>query len=118
MKKFVLLIFHGSSPLPGSDRWQSLPPEEQKRIYADYAALNNTQGFSPGLPMGLPAAAKTVRVRNGKVEIENGPYLPEGAGGYSVFEAESMDEAIALASRIPAARLGGAIEIREVEKYW
>jgi hypothetical protein len=36
-------------------------------------------------------------------------YLAEGAGGYSVYEAESMDAAIALAARIPAARLGGAV---------
>jgi hypothetical protein len=53
-------------------------------------------------------------------QVKNGTYLAEGAGGYFVFvyEAESMKAAIALAARIPAARLGGAVEIRPAEKYW
>ncbi len=117
--KYVLLIYQGPTPtLPGSDRWQALPEAEQKAVYADYAELNKTPGVTPGLPLGLPGAARTVQVRNGKPEIRNGTYLSEGAGGYLVLEAESMDAAIALAARIPAARLGGAVEIRPAEQYW
>lgn len=117
--KYVLLIYQGSTPpLPGSDRWKALPEAEQKAIYADYAALGKTPGVTPGLPLGLPGAAKTVQVRNGRPEVRNGTYLSEGAGGYLVLEAESMDAAVALAGRIPAARLGGAIEIRPAEQYW
>ena len=44
--KFVLLIYQGSTPLPGSDRWQALPEAEQKKIYADYAELNKTEGIA------------------------------------------------------------------------
>jgi hypothetical protein len=95
-----------------------LPDAEQKRIYADYAELNNASGMTPGLPLGLPDAARTVQVRDGKVSVKNGPHLDEGVGGFSVYEAESIEAAIALAARIPAARLGGAVEIRPVEKYW
>jgi hypothetical protein len=116
--KFVLLVYQGSTPLPGSDRWQALSESEQKAIYADYAELNKTEGIAPGLPLGLPDAARTVQVRNGKIHVRNGTYLAEGVGGFSVYEAESMDAAIALAARIPAARLGGAVEIRPAEKYW
>jgi hypothetical protein len=116
--KFVLLVYQGTTPLPGSDRWQTLSEAEQKAIYADYAELNKTEGVSPGLPLGLPDAAKTVQVRDGKIDVKNGTYLAEGAGGYSVYEAESMEAAIALAARIPAARLGGAVEIRPAERYW
>jgi hypothetical protein len=116
--KFVLLVYQGSTPLPGSDRWQALSESEQKAIYADYAELNKTEGIAPGLPLGLPDAARTVQVRNGKIHVRNGTYLTEGVGGFSVYEAESMDAAIALAARIPAARLGGAVEIRPAEKYW
>jgi hypothetical protein len=117
--KFVLLVYHGPNPaVPGSDRWKALPEAEQKAIYADYAEINKTAGLSGGLPLGLPHAAKTVQVRDGKTHIKHGTYLPEGAGGYSVYEAESMDAAIALAARIPAARLGGAVEIRPAEKYY
>jgi len=116
--KFVLMVYQGSTPLPGTDRWQALSEAEQKGIYADYAELNKTEGVTVGLPLGLHGAAKTVQVRNGKIDVRNGTYLPEGPAGYSVYEAESMEAAIALAARIPAARLGGAIEIRPVEKYW
>jgi hypothetical protein len=116
--QFVLMIYQGTTPLPGSDRWQGLSEADQKAIYTDYAELNKTKGVAPGLPLGLPHAARTVRVRDGKTQVKNETYLAEGAGGYCVFEAENMDAAIALAARIPAARLGGAVEIRPAEKYW
>jgi hypothetical protein len=117
--KYVLLIYQGlTPPLPGSDRWKALPEAEQKAIYADYAQISKAPGVTPGLPLGLPNAAKTVQVRNGMPEVKDGTYLTEGAGGYLVLEAENMDAAVALAARIPAARLGGAIEIRPAEQYW
>jgi hypothetical protein len=116
--KFVLLIYQGTTPLPGSDRWNALSEAEQKQVYADYAQLNDLPGMTRGLPLGLPEAARTVRVVDGTLQVRNGPYQTEGAGGYSVYECEDIDAAIALAARIPAARLGGAIEIRPAEKYW
>src|ERR1700722_13692087 len=118
--KYVLLVYQGTTPLPGTDPWKALPAAEQKQIYADYAALTETPGVTPGLPLGLPGAARTVSVLDGKVTVKNGPHLGEGQGigGFSVYEAESMEAAIALAARIPAARLGGAGEIRPAEKYW
>ena len=116
--KFVLLVYQGSTPQPASEGWQKLSEAEQKAIYAEYAELNKTEGLAPGLPLGLPDAARTVHVRDGKTHVKNGTYLAEGAAGFSVYEAESMEAAIALAARIPAARLGGAVEIRPAEKYW
>jgi len=116
--KFVLLIYQGTTPLPGSDRWKALPAAEQKAIYADYSGINEAPGVTPGLPLGLPEAAMTVQVRNGKPEVRKGTYLTEGAGGYLVLEADSPEAAIALAARIPAARLGGAVEIRPAQQYW
>jgi len=116
--KFVLIVYQGSTPLPGSERWQALSEAEQKAVYADYAELNKTAGVAPGLPLGLPAAARTVQVRAGETHVKNGTYHDEGAAGYTVYEADGIEDAIALASRIPAARLGGAVEIRPAEKYW
>jgi hypothetical protein len=116
--KFVLLIYQGSTPLPGSDAWKALSETEQKQIYLDYQGLNRTPGVTPGLPLGLPAAARTVQVRDGKLQVKNGTYLPESAGGYAVFEADTMEAAVALAAKIPAARLGGAVEVRAAEQYW
>ena len=82
---FVLLVYHGPNPaLPGSDRWKALPEAERKAIYADYAELNKAEGMTGGLQLGLPHAAKTVQVRDGKTHVKEGAYLVEGAGGYSV----------------------------------
>ena len=118
--QFVLLIYQGTTPLPNSDAWSSLPDEEQRAIYADYAALNKTPGLTAGLPLGLPERAKTVRVHNGETVTSDGPFVDgNGAvGGYFVLEAEDVDAAIALAARVPAARHGGGIEIRPVATYW
>ena len=120
MEQFVLMIYQGSTPLPGTPEWDALPAEEQTKIYADYGAINQTPGVSPGPPLGLPADARTVRVKEGVVEAAEGPYLGhEGAvGGFMVFEADDLDAAIALAARVPAARHGGAIEVRPAAKYW
>jgi hypothetical protein len=116
--KFVLVVYQGATPVPGSDRWQALSQAEQKAIYAEYAEVNKTEGLAPGVPLGLPDAARTVQVRDGKMRVKNGTYQAEGAAGFVVYEAESMDAAIALAAKIPAARLGGAVEVRPAEKYW
>jgi hypothetical protein len=118
LMKFVLLIYQGSTPLPGSDRWKEMPEEEQKSIYSEYAEFNKTPNMIPGAALGLPTSAKTVQVSNGRTKVTDGTFLDQGIGGYCVFEAENMDAAIALAARIPAARLGGAVEIRPVEQYW
>ena len=117
--KYVLMIYQGPTPtLPGSDRWKALPEAEQKAIYTDYAEISKAPGVAPGPPLGLPNAARTVQVRDGRLQVRNGTYLAEGVGGYMVFEAENMEAAVALAARIPAARLGGAVEIRPAEQYW
>ena len=114
MEQFALMIYQGTTPLPGTDEWEALPTDEQTQVYADYASLNQTPGVTPGPPLGLPADARTVVVKDGTVDVREGAHLgTEGAvGGFLVLEADDLDAAIALAARIPAARLGGAIEIR------
>jgi hypothetical protein len=118
--QYVLLIYQGSTPLPNTPEWDTLPKDEQKAIYADYAALNQDSRVTGGPPLGLPDDARTVRVDNGTTLTTDGPYVDaKGAvGGFLVLEAESIDDAIELAARIPAARHGGAIEIRPVATYW
>lgn len=116
--KFVLMVYQGSAPVPGTKNWKELPEAEKRAIYEGYAEFNKTPGLSPGIPLGLPAAARTVQIRDGQVHVKNGTYLKEGVGGFTIFEAENLDAAIAAAARVPAVRLGGAVEIRPVEKYW
>jgi hypothetical protein len=116
--QFVMLIYQGTTPLPNSDAWKKLSEEEQKSVFADYGRLNKSPGVTPGLPLGSPSAARTVQVRAGLPQVQNGPHLTEGVSGYLILEAKTMEDAIALAAQIPAARLGGAIEIRPVEQHW
>jgi hypothetical protein len=118
--QFVFLIYQGTTPLPNSQEWKTVSEEEKKRIYTEYEAVNKTPGVTPGLPLGLPKDATTVRVENGETLSTKGPYVDaKGAvGGYFMLEADNLDAAIKLAARIPAARLGGAIEVRPVAKYW
>lgn len=118
--KYMLLIYQGDSPTPRDpEAWARLSEEEQKAIYADYGAINQTPGVSPGVGMDDPGVATTVRVENGQTLTTDGPFveMKEALGGYLFFEADDLDQAIELAARIPAARLGGAIEVRPVLDY-
>jgi hypothetical protein len=112
---YMLLIHQGSAPTPDDPQaWASLSEQEQKAIVADYQAISQTPGVTPGRWMQAPEMATTVRVHDGKTITTDGPYveMKEALGGYLIFEADDLDAAIALAARIPAARLGGAVEIR------
>jgi hypothetical protein len=118
--KYVLLIHQGDTPTPYSpEEWAKLSDDEQKEIYAAYAAINETPGVTPGLGLQPPEAATTVRVEDGQTLTTDGPFVAvkEALGGWLVFEADDLDAAIELASRIPAARLGGAVEIRPVVEW-
>jgi hypothetical protein len=117
--QYVLLIFQGTTPLPTDpDAWNTLSVQEQKQVYKDYGALSKIPGVTPGLTLGLPKDAVTVQVKDGTIVTREGTYLAEGAGGYLVYEADDLDAAVELAAKIPAARLGGAIEVRPVQTYW
>jgi hypothetical protein len=114
--KYMLLIQQGTTPTPDDpDAWNALSREEQGAIYADYQAINQTPGVTPGdVRMGPPDTATTVRVQDGRTLTTDGPFveMKEALGGYFFYEADDLDAAIALAARVPAARLGGAVEVR------
>ena len=116
--KYLLLIHQGDTPLPGTNEWERLSADEQKAVYADYQAVNQTPGVSPGQWLEAPELATTVRVQDGKTLTTDGPFvaIKEALGGYLFFEADDLDAAIELASRIPAARLGGAVEVRPIKE--
>ena len=112
--KYMLLIHQGDTPLPGSDEWDRLSDEEKGAVYAAYQGINQTPGVSPGVRMQPPETATTVRVQDGTTLTTDGPFVEtkEALGGYLFFEADDLDAAIELAARIPAASMGGAIEVR------
>jgi hypothetical protein len=118
--KYVLLIQQGETPTPDNpEAWAQLSPEEQQGVYSDYQAINQTSGVTPSdVWLDSPETATTVRVQDGETLTTDGPFVTvkEALGGWLVYEADDIDSAIELASRIPAARMGGSVEIRPVKE--
>ena len=118
--QYVMLIQQGDTPTPSDpEAWAQVTEAEQQQIAADYQALNQTPGVTPGLWMQPPELATTVRVKDGQTLTTDGPFVSvkEALGGYFILEADDLDAAIEVASRVPAARLGGAVEVRPVVEY-
>src|SRR5690242_13716016 len=105
--KYATLIYSK----PGSH--EALSEDEYKGVFAEYMALTDDSRCIASGQLEPVETATTVRVQNGSTLTTDGPYADtkEVFGGYYVFEADNLDEAIELASRIPAARLGGAVEV-------
>jgi hypothetical protein len=115
--KYMLLIHQGAAATPyDHDAWQRLSEDERNAVYADYQAISETPGVTSGLQLQGPETATTVRVQDGRTLTTDGPFVAvkEALGGYFLFEADDLDAAIELAARVPAARMGGAVEVRPV----
>ncbi len=114
--KYMMLIHQGTTPTPPSQEWEQLSDAEKGAVYAGYKALNEDARVTPGLQMQPPETATTVRVKDGETITTDGPFveIKEAVGGYLHFEADDLDAAIELAARIPAASMGGAIEVRPI----
>ncbi len=109
-----LLLIHDDE-----QRWARMPEAEQNAIYAEYMAftsdLRESGAYVGGNRLQPASTAVTVRVRDGEQVVTDGPFAEtkEQLGGYYMVEAESLDEALEWAARIPSARLG-SIEVRPV----
>ena len=114
--RYMLLIHQGTTPTPYTPEWAKLSQDEQNAVYGAYAALNQNPAVTAGEQMQSPETATTVRVQDGRTLTTDGPFaeLKEAIGGYLFFEADDLDAAIALAATIPAASMGGAVEVRPV----
>jgi hypothetical protein len=118
--KYMLLIHQGDAPTPYSpDEWARLSEDEQKAIAGEYWAISETPGVTPGLQLQPPETATTVRVQDGRTLTTDGPFVAvkEALGGWFLFEADDLDAAIELAARVPAARMGGAVEVRPIAEW-
>jgi hypothetical protein len=110
--KYMLQIYGNIT----RDQFAEMSEDERNELYAAWGAVNQTPGITPGMELADPATATTVRVQDGKALTTDGPFVEvkEALGGFLLFEADDLDAAIELAAKIPAARMGGAIEIRPV----
>lgn len=111
--KYMLLIYDSEQA------WAKLSEAERQKIYAEYGELMQdltTRGqFVGGSQLQPIATASSVRVRNGKELVTDGPFAEthEQLGGYFLIEAKNLDEALNIAARIPSAR-EGTVEVRPI----
>src|SRR5437868_3877271 len=110
--KYMLLIHSGDA----GDNFNNLDEAEQASIMQEYFAISSEPGVVGGEQLHPADTATTVRVDDGRTLTTDGPFIEakEALGGYYLCDAPDLDAAIALAARIPAARMGGAIEVRPV----
>jgi hypothetical protein len=108
--QYMLLIYSGDTP----EKWDSLSEDEQNAIMGEYFAISQSPGVTGGNQLQPVETATTVQVENGSTLTTDGPFAEtkEALGGYYLLEADNLDAALEVAARIPAARLGGAVEVR------
>ena len=108
--QYMLLIYLDEQALDETEREQCY--EESARLAHQ---INATDHYLAAAPLHPPTTATSVQVREGKRLVTDGPFAEtrEQLGGYFLIEARDLDEAIAIAARIPMARRG-TIEIRPV----
>jgi hypothetical protein len=108
--KYALLIYSK----PGSH--EALSEEEYQSALDQYMQISNDSRCLSGAQLQPVETATTVRVEDGRILTTDGPFADtkEVFGGYFVYEADDLDQALEVAGRIPAARLGGSVEVRPV----
>jgi hypothetical protein len=111
--QYALLIYGE----PG--RWLDLRDEERQTQMREYMELGERPETRGGADLGELSTATTVRVNDGETLTTDGPFAEtkEYLGGLYLVECDNLDDAIEFASRIPAARTGGAIEVRPVIEH-
>jgi hypothetical protein len=108
--KYALLIYDQ----PGT--YERLSDEQREAVFGEYFAISSEAGIVGGDELQPVETATTVRVADGETLTTDGPFADtkEVFGGYYLLEADDLDRAIEVAARIPAARLGGSVEVRPV----
>jgi hypothetical protein len=108
--RYLLQIYSDAAMAEG------LSAEEEEAIVDEYLAIEDSPGVIGGAQLQPVETATTVRVQGGQTLLTDGPFVEakEHLGGYLLVEADELDAALELAARIPAARMGGAIEVRPV----
>jgi hypothetical protein len=106
--KYMALIYVDSTG------FSSRSDEEREAITKEYFALAEDPRMVHSDQLQPSSTATTVRVRDGETLTTDGPFVEtkEELGGYYLFEANDLDEAIEIAARMPASRHGGAVEVR------
>jgi hypothetical protein len=107
--KYLLQIYPAAR-----EELERMPAEKQQAIHKEYLAIGQLPQVVGGERLQPVEMATTVRVREGEVLLTDGPFVDakEHLGGFCLVEADDLEVVLELAARIPAARMGGAVEVR------
>jgi hypothetical protein len=111
--KYMLMIYRDEPT------WDALTVSERKKVYREMVELSQeltARGqYLGGLPLYPSSATTSVRVRDGKRVVTDGPFAEtrEQLGGYMIIDVKDLDEALAIAARVPLARTS-TVEVRPV----
>jgi hypothetical protein len=110
MMQYALLIYEAPAA------YEPLGDEQRRALTEEYMALRDDPGMLGGAKLQPVETATTIRVQDGATLVSDGPFADtkEVFGGYFLYEADDVAAAIEIASRIPAARLGGSVEVRPI----
>jgi len=108
--KYLLQIYSDRA----RDAFERLTADEQEAIVEEYFAIRRVPGMIASGELQPVETATTLRVQDGETLLTDGPFVDakEHLGGYFLVEANDLDAALEIAERIPAARMGGAVEVR------
>ena len=107
--KYLLLIYP-----PATEEYERMGEDERQAIVDEYLAIGQLPEVVGGDQLQPVETATTVRVDDGEVLLTDGPFVDakEHLGGYLLAEADDLDAALEIAARVPATRMGGAVEVR------
>ena len=108
--KYLLQIY----PPAAREELDRMPEDERQAIVEEYLAIGRSPEVIGGQQLQPIDTATTVRVENGETLLTDGPFVDakEHVGGFCLVQADDLDAALDIAARIPAARMGGAVEVR------
>ena len=113
--RYVLLIYTNEADRPA---WGTPEGDAEAKAYEEFHGEITRRGLQSGEPLLRVAEAKSVRVRDGKAQVTDGPAVqtPEQLGGYYLVDGKDLDEALELAAKVPGARYG-TIDVRPVLEF-
>ena len=108
--QYALLIYTEPRSLEG------LSASEREAVSAEYMGIAQESGMLGGEQLQAIDTATTVRVQDGQALVTDGPFADtkEVFAGFYLLQADTVDTALEIAGRIPAARMGGAVEVRPI----
>jgi hypothetical protein len=108
--RYALLIYNDPKAV------EALNEEQRQKMIEEYGAIAKATGFTFGARLKEAETATTVRIRDGQLLVTDGPFADtkEVLGGLALIDASDLDAALEIAAKIPAARIGGSVEVRPV----